>query len=373
MSHVRPPRSRDLGYHATKRRMPAPSSNVHHRSHRDARAPEGLSRAQAAPRARAEQRAADAARAWLEHGAHGHSDRRGHRRARRRRPHDRRGRVLRPARAQRRGQDDDDRDPHDARAAVGRPGVDRRRRRRHAGGGRAAPHRRRAAAAEPGPRPRRPREPDVPRGLLRLPTRGLARARPRHPRTPRPGRSRGLARRRAVGRPAPAPHDRARARARAARDLPRRADGGPRPAGPPRALGHPARAPRRRPHDRHDDALHGRGGEAVRARRDRRPRQAPRVRRARRAQEAGAGWHARRAHARRRGGARARGGARRRRRARRRELDGATLRVYHPDGGGAVARLISVVHGAGREVTNIRLVPPNLETLFLSLTGRKLG
>jgi ABC-2 type transport system ATP-binding protein len=52
--------------------------------------------------------------------------------------------------------------------------------------------------------------------------------------------------------------------------------------------------------------------------------------------------------------------------------DGATLRVYHPGGGEAVARLIGVVQAAGRQVTNIRLVPPNLETLFLSLTGRKL-
>jgi ABC-2 type transport system ATP-binding protein len=54
------------------------------------------------------------------------------------------------------------------------------------------------------------------------------------------------------------------------------------------------------------------------------------------------------------------------------ESDGAALRVYHPAGGEAVARLIGVVHGAGRQVTNIRLVPPNLETLFLSLTGRRL-
>ena len=28
---------------------------------------------------------------------------------------------------------------------------------------------------------------------------------------------------------------------------------------------------------------------------------------------------------------------------------------------------------AGRAVTNIRLAPPSLETLFVSLTGRKLG
>jgi ABC-2 type transport system ATP-binding protein len=53
-------------------------------------------------------------------------------------------------------------------------------------------------------------------------------------------------------------------------------------------------------------------------------------------------------------------------------VEGPTLRVYHPQGGEAVARLIAAVQGAGRLVTNIRLVPPNLETLFLSLTGRKL-
>jgi ABC-2 type transport system ATP-binding protein len=52
--------------------------------------------------------------------------------------------------------------------------------------------------------------------------------------------------------------------------------------------------------------------------------------------------------------------------------EGAILRVYHPEGGEAVARLIGVVTAAGRQVRNIRLVPPNLETLFLSLTGRKL-
>jgi len=54
------------------------------------------------------------------------------------------------------------------------------------------------------------------------------------------------------------------------------------------------------------------------------------------------------------------------------ESDGAVLRVYHPNGGEAVARLIGVVQVTGRQVTNIRLVPPNLETLFLSRTGRRL-
>jgi ABC-2 type transport system ATP-binding protein len=55
------------------------------------------------------------------------------------------------------------------------------------------------------------------------------------------------------------------------------------------------------------------------------------------------------------------------------ESDGAALRVFHPGGGEAVAPLIGAVQRAGRQVTNIRLVPPNLETLFLSLTGRRLG
>ena len=48
------------------------------------------------------------------------------------------------------------------------------------------------------------------------------------------------------------------------------------------------------------------------------------------------------------------------------------LAVYHPRGGEAVAPLIGAVQAAGRQVTNIRLVPPSLETLFVSLTGRKL-
>ena len=50
----------------------------------------------------------------------------------------------------------------------------------------------------------------------------------------------------------------------------------------------------------------------------------------------------------------------------------STLAVYHPRGGEAVAPLIGAVQAAGRQVTNIRLAPPSLETLFVSLTGRKL-
>jgi ABC-2 type transport system ATP-binding protein len=54
------------------------------------------------------------------------------------------------------------------------------------------------------------------------------------------------------------------------------------------------------------------------------------------------------------------------------EAERNVLRVYHPRGGEAVAALIGVGQGAGRQVTNIQLVPPSLETLFVSLTGRRL-
>jgi ABC-2 type transport system ATP-binding protein len=54
------------------------------------------------------------------------------------------------------------------------------------------------------------------------------------------------------------------------------------------------------------------------------------------------------------------------------EAKGTTLNVYHPGGGEAVAGLIGAVQAAGRRVTNIHLAPPSLETLFVSMTGRKL-
>src|SRR5258706_581066 len=46
------------------------------------------------------------------------------------------------------------------------------------------------------------------------------------------------------------------------------------------------------------------------------------------------------------------------------EARDATLAVYHPRGGEAVAPLIVALQAAGRQVTNIRLAPPSLETLF---------
>jgi ABC-2 type transport system ATP-binding protein len=48
------------------------------------------------------------------------------------------------------------------------------------------------------------------------------------------------------------------------------------------------------------------------------------------------------------------------------------LRAYSDCGGQVIPPLISVAEGAGRSVTNIHLASPNLETLFISLTGRKL-
>jgi ABC-2 type transport system ATP-binding protein len=48
------------------------------------------------------------------------------------------------------------------------------------------------------------------------------------------------------------------------------------------------------------------------------------------------------------------------------------LRAYSDCGGQVIPALISAAEGAGRAVTNIRLASPNLETLFISLTGRKL-
>lgn len=48
------------------------------------------------------------------------------------------------------------------------------------------------------------------------------------------------------------------------------------------------------------------------------------------------------------------------------------LRAYSGNGGQAIPALIAVAEGAARNVTNIHLASPNLETLFISLTGRKL-
>ena len=114
---------------------------------------------------------------------------------------------------------------------------------RHDAHGRAEPARLRAPLPD---RPRRAARGD--------------RARARDGEARRPAR---LARRQALGRHAPAPADRARARPPTAARPPRRADGRPRPAGPPGALGADRRAALGGHDDPHVDALH-RGGAAPR-------------------------------------------------------------------------------------------------------------
>jgi ABC-2 type transport system ATP-binding protein len=48
------------------------------------------------------------------------------------------------------------------------------------------------------------------------------------------------------------------------------------------------------------------------------------------------------------------------------------LRAYSDRGGRVITPLIQAVEESGRAVHNIALAPPSLETLFISLTGRKL-
>ncbi len=54
------------------------------------------------------------------------------------------------------------------------------------------------------------------------------------------------------------------------------------------------------------------------------------------------------------------------------EAAGPVLRAYSSRGGEGIPELIRLAQQAGRQVTNIRLAPPSLETLFVSLTGRSL-
>jgi ABC-2 type transport system ATP-binding protein len=54
------------------------------------------------------------------------------------------------------------------------------------------------------------------------------------------------------------------------------------------------------------------------------------------------------------------------------ESVGDLLRVRSTAGGRIVSALIELAEGAGRQVRNITLEEPSLETLFISLTGRKL-
>jgi ABC-2 type transport system ATP-binding protein len=55
------------------------------------------------------------------------------------------------------------------------------------------------------------------------------------------------------------------------------------------------------------------------------------------------------------------------------EARGTVLRVFGPRGGESIPALIAAAEGAGRAVKDIQLARPSLETLFISLTGRKLA
>ena len=48
------------------------------------------------------------------------------------------------------------------------------------------------------------------------------------------------------------------------------------------------------------------------------------------------------------------------------------LRVYSDRGGRVISPLLQAVEESGRVATNVALTPPSLDTLFISLTGRKL-
>jgi ABC-2 type transport system ATP-binding protein len=54
------------------------------------------------------------------------------------------------------------------------------------------------------------------------------------------------------------------------------------------------------------------------------------------------------------------------------ETRGPVLRTFSDRGGEVIPGLIAAAHAAGRGVRNINFLAPSLETLFISLTGRKL-
>ena len=54
------------------------------------------------------------------------------------------------------------------------------------------------------------------------------------------------------------------------------------------------------------------------------------------------------------------------------EAHGTALQAYSPRGGEVIPGLIAAASAAGRTVTDIHLTSPSLESLFISMTGRKL-
>jgi len=55
------------------------------------------------------------------------------------------------------------------------------------------------------------------------------------------------------------------------------------------------------------------------------------------------------------------------------EAQDGLLRAHSDRGGQVLPALIEIAESTGRTVTDIRLLQPSLETLFVSLTGSKLG
>ncbi len=54
------------------------------------------------------------------------------------------------------------------------------------------------------------------------------------------------------------------------------------------------------------------------------------------------------------------------------EASGTTLRAWAERGGEAIPGLVRAAEQQGRSIRDIRLFPPSLETLFISLTGRTI-
>ena len=54
------------------------------------------------------------------------------------------------------------------------------------------------------------------------------------------------------------------------------------------------------------------------------------------------------------------------------EVAGSVLRVFAERGGDVIPPLLRVAEAEGRAIRDIRLFPPSLETLFISLTGRTI-
>jgi ABC-2 type transport system ATP-binding protein len=54
------------------------------------------------------------------------------------------------------------------------------------------------------------------------------------------------------------------------------------------------------------------------------------------------------------------------------EATGHTLRVFAERGGDVIPPLIRIAEQAGYQIRDVRLFPPSLETLFISLTGRTI-